>query len=47
MSERDGSVVMYSADAASHVAWIDPPLPLDERFRELNNAARVADSNAV
>jgi hypothetical protein len=43
MSERDGSVVVYYLDGAAKVAWIDPPLALYERFRELNNAARLAD----
>lgn len=47
MSERDGSVVVYCAYASGRVAWIDPPLPLYERFRELNNAARNADPTAV
>lgn len=43
MSERDGSVVVYYLDDARKIAWIKPPLALYERFRELNNAARIAD----
>jgi hypothetical protein len=47
MSERDGSVVVYYLDGAQTIRWITPPLTLYERFRQLNNAARNADPNAV
>jgi hypothetical protein len=40
MSANDGSVVVYYLDAAGTVGWIQPPLALYDRFRELNNAAR-------
>jgi len=47
MSERDGSVVVYYLDAAQTVGWIEPPLALYDRFRELNNAARRTDPALV
>ncbi len=43
MSERDDSVVVYYVDDECKVGWIKPPLALYERFRELNNASRIAD----
>jgi hypothetical protein len=40
MDSHDGLVVVYYLDAERNVAWIRPPLPLYECYRELNDAAR-------